>query len=119
MSRLPSPDSHNSLSVIPGTLLREPLKLWRPRVTQVDDHPMLPTTIEEALRSIEERAAVLRFLTSAASNDTETQPSARAWDGLETISKEIEVLAGQVRRSLTSESVERPLRPPRKSLDRR
>ncbi len=67
---------------------------------------MIPLTIEEALRSIEERAAVLRHLAAGAPHCGEP-PTERVWAGLETIAEEVET---QIRRSLPRAAAEQPVR---------
>jgi len=64
-------------------------------------------TVEEMLRRVEERAAMLRFFADGTTTSIEP-PSARAWSGLADVCEEIESAARNVRKSLDAGALNRP-----------
>jgi hypothetical protein len=74
---------------------------------------MEPPTIEELLRSIEESAAMLRYLAGAATAHIEP-PNQTVLGGIENVCENIEDRARAIRDSLTLDVREEPLRRPRR-----
>jgi hypothetical protein len=67
-------------------------------------------TIEEGLRSVEERAAMLRYLLDNASLHSHEIPDPKVLSGLGTVMQEIEQTVERVRRGLGGEVLNLELR---------
>ena len=68
-------------------------------------------TVEEGLKRLEDRAAMLRFLADAAAGTTDHVPEPSVFSGLADTCGEIEALARQTRRSLSNDALSAELKP--------
>ena len=66
-------------------------------------------SVEEALRVITEKAAVIRFLSDSASHAARASPDSAVLGGLGTICSDIEALTSRVTKALTATALETPL----------
>jgi len=79
---------------------------------------MNPMTVEEGLRRLEDRAAMLRFFAdAAAASRDQVVPEPSAFSGMADACAAIVTLVRQTRRSLTAEALSADLKPvPRSEL---
>ena len=70
---------------------------------------MSDLNVEEALRTITEKAAVLRYLSNTAAHGDHAAPDSAVLSGIGTVCEDIETLTKRVKLALGAEVLDRPL----------